>query len=995
MLYRFADFEIDEERCEIRRCGRPLHAEPKAFELVLYLVRNRGRVVGKEELLEALWPDQDVFEGALSTCVHRARVLLNSDSRNGPIRNRPRLGYEFVADVVTVSPGLDPPAGRGSDIVGRAAPLEQIERMLSEVTEGSPRTLVLLGEPGIGKTTILAETMRRARRKGFRTWWVEARTDMDAGSFALWRDLLADNPTEEEWMRLRSSSSAGPESERILRQWCRPTDNPPRGAPPQRKGHPPDGSSAVLVGNLVALLRAQGVPLALGIDDLHAYDPNSLRLLERILRQIDAAPIFIVAASRIPGTSPLAAKVLRGLLQTPTTRTIRLEPLSRDSARALLETLGGGPIDESLIAAVVERVDGNPLFLIEFWRNLDARGLVTWNGSEWTPTGAIGQARLPENVFRTITERVRGFPTETRTILGAASICGDAFEPERVAFLLDRPARRVQQVLDEAITAAILVPALGHPGHFTFRHSLLRSACRDTLSGAVLRSLHQRLAKRLEAEGAAAAQIAEHLIRAVTPDKAALAARRCEEAGFEALSALAFLDAARWFRQAAEILVEHLPGETSRIAELELSAGESLMFAGEDDAAQAAFAASATAGRSSESVPEASQPAATGDRLLTMLRLGSELDFPDGDPEGALAERHRAIDQVMESARRRGDVGALAAALLSRRWIAAADAFPADRLRLSSEAVFLLDSSPRTDLLVEARLLRIHDLLESGRAADVTREIASAVRDANELEEPVWSWVATWLRAMNAQRRGDFEEAQTLSQEALTRIASVAPQEGMALFMMNVIAASAGRGSLGDCAGILEAAAVETGSHPVTRATLAGAYSDLGRDEDARRELDSALTALAGSGVFRRMFLPQTLAGLARPCRRLGDAQLAESIFEQLQPWRGLHVVAPPAAAYVGPVDGFLAMLASTARKWSLASELFETALAAADQVGCPQLQAHIQYEHAIALLARGGAVRAHAAGLHLREAEATARRLGLTGLLGWIEALRRDSGIG
>jgi TolB-like protein len=103
--YRFGDCSVSPATREVRRGERLVTLEPKVFDLLLHLVENRTRVVGKDELLEALWPGVVVAESSLSRCVMKARQALGDDGgAQRIIRTVHGRGYQFVADVVEEGP---------------------------------------------------------------------------------------------------------------------------------------------------------------------------------------------------------------------------------------------------------------------------------------------------------------------------------------------------------------------------------------------------------------------------------------------------------------------------------------------------------------------------------------------------------------------------------------------------------------------------------------------------------------------------------------------------------------------------------------------------------------------------------------------------------------------------------------------------------------------------------------------------------------------------
>jgi len=113
VIYRFENLLLDVDRRELRAGDRLLKLQPRVFDLIRYLIRHRDRVVGKEELLDQLWPGVVVVEGALQRAVSLARSCLREACGAECIRTHPRKGYRFVAQVTESSAaeeGSDPAA---------------------------------------------------------------------------------------------------------------------------------------------------------------------------------------------------------------------------------------------------------------------------------------------------------------------------------------------------------------------------------------------------------------------------------------------------------------------------------------------------------------------------------------------------------------------------------------------------------------------------------------------------------------------------------------------------------------------------------------------------------------------------------------------------------------------------------------------------------------------------------------------------------------------
>jgi DNA-binding response OmpR family regulator len=121
MLYRFADYELDTQRRELRRAGQPVAIEPKVFEALLYLLQHRERVVTKEELLAHCWPGTFVSDAALSRCLAKVRKAVQPDQAAPPvIKTVYGQGYCCIAPIATVEQPplpLTPAAGATPPVV--------------------------------------------------------------------------------------------------------------------------------------------------------------------------------------------------------------------------------------------------------------------------------------------------------------------------------------------------------------------------------------------------------------------------------------------------------------------------------------------------------------------------------------------------------------------------------------------------------------------------------------------------------------------------------------------------------------------------------------------------------------------------------------------------------------------------------------------------------------------------------------------------------------
>ncbi len=127
MTYLFGHCELDPGRYELRRDGRVIAVEPRVFDLLLYLVEHRDRLIGREELNQQIWDGRFVSDWALSTCIKNARLAIgDSGKRQDYIRTVRRRGFRFAGTVEVRGPSRRaiPPAAsdRGVDPAGPTLP---------------------------------------------------------------------------------------------------------------------------------------------------------------------------------------------------------------------------------------------------------------------------------------------------------------------------------------------------------------------------------------------------------------------------------------------------------------------------------------------------------------------------------------------------------------------------------------------------------------------------------------------------------------------------------------------------------------------------------------------------------------------------------------------------------------------------------------------------------------------------------------------------------
>jgi DNA-binding winged helix-turn-helix (wHTH) protein len=101
VIFRFGDHVLDVERRELRRGAETVALEPQVFDLLVYLVGNRGRVVSKDDLIDGVWGRRIVSDSALTSRLNAARRAVNdSGAEQRLIRTVPRRGVRFIGEVI-------------------------------------------------------------------------------------------------------------------------------------------------------------------------------------------------------------------------------------------------------------------------------------------------------------------------------------------------------------------------------------------------------------------------------------------------------------------------------------------------------------------------------------------------------------------------------------------------------------------------------------------------------------------------------------------------------------------------------------------------------------------------------------------------------------------------------------------------------------------------------------------------------------------------------
>jgi class 3 adenylate cyclase/tetratricopeptide (TPR) repeat protein len=440
-------------------------------------------------------------------------------------------------------------------LVERDVERANLRRAADEALAGRGRLFLVSGEPGVGKSRLVAEIAREAEARGMRVLTGHC-VDMDgAPPYLPYVEMIEQtisNPRSPEALR---DALAGVASEiaRIAPALRRAM--PDIAAPVEL---PAELARRYVWNSLVEFLArgAQRQPLLLVLEDLHWADESTALLTEYLASLLFQLPVLVLGTFRDSevGFSHPFARVISHLVRGRTVERVRLEALSRRGVRTMLEELAGQTAPEHLVEVIDQETEGNPFFVEEVYLHLVESGVLFDEHGGVRPDLAVEEVALPEGIRLVLGDRLQRLSPPTRSALTAAAILGRVFAPDVVADVADQDPDAVIDAFDEAEAARLVGPSSGH-GHLAFTHELIRQTLLAGLSTLKRERLHLRAADAIEHRfaddvDAHAGDLAHHLSLAGRSADPARLVRYLIVAGRRAYDAAAFEDAAAHYQQA-------------------------------------------------------------------------------------------------------------------------------------------------------------------------------------------------------------------------------------------------------------------------------------------------------------------------------------------------------------------------------------------------------------------------------------------------------------
>ncbi len=468
--------------------------------------------------------------------------------------------------------------------VGREAELKQLQAAFDAAMSGQGGLVMVVGEPGIGKTALCEQLATYVSIRGGRTLLGHC---YEEGSLSL--PYLAFVEAMRTYVLARDpdglKSDLGTGAADVARIVSEVRDRVPVEL---RDASDPEDDRWRLLQSVTSFLRnaASVQALVIVLEDLHWADRGTLDLLQHVARNLQGARLVIVGTYRdveVDRSHPLSGAVAE-LRRSGSFLRVPLRGLTVDEVHRMYETLRGNNVSWAQAEAVHRQTEGNPLFIQEFLRYMVEEGYVVRESGRWVPAaGTVPGTALPEGLRDVIGKRLSRLSEQCNRLLSIAAVIGRDFDLVTLRGVANLSEDDLLTGIEEAVRVGVLEER-SVPGalRYRFAHAFFRTALYEEMIAARRLRLHQEVARALEAQYASrreehAAELADHFGQSTDRADLSKAVEYSELAAKRAMSVFAYAEAENQLQRCLAVQEVLDPDDTARRCDLLLALGDAML----------------------------------------------------------------------------------------------------------------------------------------------------------------------------------------------------------------------------------------------------------------------------------------------------------------------------------------------------------------------------------------------------------------------------------
>jgi class 3 adenylate cyclase/tetratricopeptide (TPR) repeat protein len=486
--------------------------------------------------------------------------------------------------------------GFSSQLVGREAETSALAKQLAALQSGTGAVLTLLGEAGLGKSSLVASAHKNLSPNTVSWLEAQALSYTQSISYYSWRQIIrksieareSDTPSEvREKLHYVCDCCAVPGGDIPFLEAMLAVES--RESLQEVTGIQGDALLRRITdatrGYLCAAARE--LPLAIIFDDLHWMDEASLTLLANLIDLVEAHPVLFLCAMRPDHETPAWGFNQRLQRDLPAcSRQIELTPFSKETTNAMLvNLLGQRELPKSLYDQIIEKAEGNPFFVEEIIRSLIETEQIVRDDGDWRAAQTLTKISLPKTLSGVLSARIDRLPEEAKQVLHHASVIGRSFDRDTLSAMSSEANGLDAQI--QKLEGAGLIQKLvsGEEAEFTFRHVLIQEAAYNSILLKRRRELHLRVGEFLESNYAGrlnefAPLLANHFYSA----RDARSLKYDETSGNNALRLFANAEAVTHFNRALDVALR-IDAPHEQIEALNKNLGQALELSGRTEEA--------------------------------------------------------------------------------------------------------------------------------------------------------------------------------------------------------------------------------------------------------------------------------------------------------------------------------------------------------------------------------------------------------------------------